>query len=381
MNIQRLLQKINDRRLMEEISLIDSDIPVLNEAKKSKYTPASADTKGKLHELLVGYHLRGGSHMSMHPGKEGESPKQAHDRLRTSVHPKEYKKIYKRAKRAAQHIFHTHVKEHGDVFDVHWTSQPGDIYRSTGIHSTQTEDASDIMIHSRKGTKVSHHGVSLKVSDSGSPHIPVANPGLKSTYGGEKIHASHRKRIGKMFPQLRGKSISEQRKIVKANPKLHAKLKIENSKTLKRVTSHLHKKLSGMSGKELSQHVRKHVLAAEQTPLQRMGHHHIRHVTYFKGGKQQHHSYNPHTQWDHMLKDHKNLSVKKGGTSVHFMHKGKVFASHRMKFTSQSNPQSGIKGSCNTAGCMLSHQSTHTPRKKKAIRAVAKIRKKRKSKK
>jgi hypothetical protein len=113
----------------------------------------SSDTKGKLHELLVGYHLKGGSHMSKHPDKEGDSPKQAHDKLKKTVHPTDYKKINARAKSAAEDI-RKQVEVGGHkIHDVHWTSKPGDIQRSTGIKSSQQQDSSDIVVTTRKKGK------------------------------------------------------------------------------------------------------------------------------------------------------------------------------------------------------------------------------------
>lgn len=110
----------------------------------------SSDTKGKLHELLVGYHLKSGNHMSKHPDKEGDSPKQAHDKLKKTVHPDDYKKINARAKSAAEHI-RSQVEVNGHkIHDVHWTSKPGDIHRTTGIHASQQEDSSDIIVTTRK---------------------------------------------------------------------------------------------------------------------------------------------------------------------------------------------------------------------------------------
>lgn len=110
----------------------------------------SSDTKGKLHELLVGYHLKGGNHMSKHPDKVGDSPKQAHDKLKSMVHPDDYKKINARAKSAASDI-KKQVEVNGHkIHDVHWTSKPGDLHRTTGIHASQQEDSSDIVVTTRK---------------------------------------------------------------------------------------------------------------------------------------------------------------------------------------------------------------------------------------
>lgn len=129
----------------------DEETPQLKEAsEKTEKRKVSSDTKGKLHELLVGYHLKGGTHMSKHPDKEGDSPKQAHDKLKKTIHPDDYKKINTRAKSAAEHI-KSQVEVGGHkIHDVHWTSKPGDIHRTTGIHSSQQEDSSDIIVTTRK---------------------------------------------------------------------------------------------------------------------------------------------------------------------------------------------------------------------------------------
>lgn len=110
----------------------------------------SSDTKGKLHELLVGYHLKGKNHMSKHADKVGDSPKEAHDKLKKTIHPDDYKKINARAKSAAEDI-RKQVEVNGHkIHDVHWTSKPGDIHRTTGIHASQQEDSSDIIVTTRK---------------------------------------------------------------------------------------------------------------------------------------------------------------------------------------------------------------------------------------
>jgi len=370
MNIKQLKDKFITETLILNFVQNDAEYELLYlvEAKKAAKS-ASSDTKGKLHELLVGYHLKG-DHMTKHQDITGESPKQVHDRLRDQIHPDEYKKIHKRAKTAAAHIREEHLKAHGDVHDVHWSSKPGDIHRSTGVHSSQKEDASDIIIHTRRGKKITHHGVSLKVSDSSNKHVPVSNPGIESTYGGAKILESHRRHILKKFPKLRNKGSAERREIMEKHPRIRSYIRGRNTKTLKRITSHLHGKLSEMSGKDLAHHIKTHVLQSHPTPLQREGHHHIRHMTYHSGGEQKHHSYDPSTAWSHMIDDHKNLSVHKSGTRILFKHKDKTFAVHRMKFTSQSDPHSSIKGSGSTVGEISS------PSKLKKVMSIKKKRKK-----
>jgi hypothetical protein len=93
-------------------------------------------------------------------------------------------------------------------------------------------------------------------------------------------------------------------------------------------------------------------------------------MTYHSGGEQKHHSYDPSTAWSHMIDDHKNLSVHKSGTRILFKHKDKTFAVHRMKFTSQSDPHSSIKGSGSTVGEISS------PSKLKKVMSIKKKRKK-----
>jgi len=128
----------------------EKSIKHLKESSLPQKGKVSSDTKGKLHELLVGYHLKHGIHMSKHSDKEGDSPKQAHDKLKMQVHPEDYKKISARAKSAAEHI-RKQVEVNGHkIHDVHWTSKPGDIHRTTGIHASQTEDSSDIIVTTRK---------------------------------------------------------------------------------------------------------------------------------------------------------------------------------------------------------------------------------------
>jgi hypothetical protein len=139
----------NDSETCEDI--YDEDFFELNEETIQPVEgKVSSDTKGKMHELLVGYHLKGGKHMSKHEDKIGDTPKQAHDKLKKVIHPNDYKKMNARAKSAANDI-RKQVETNGHkIHDVHWTSKPGDIHRSTGIHATQKEDASDIVITTHK---------------------------------------------------------------------------------------------------------------------------------------------------------------------------------------------------------------------------------------
>jgi hypothetical protein len=313
---------------------------------------SSSDTKGKLHELLVGYHLNGASHMIHHEDKNGETPTEVHDKLKQSISPEEYNKISERAKSTANDIKRQVETGGHKITKIHWTSKPGDLKKSTGIEASQTQDASDIVIHTSDGKKPKFHGVSLKVTDTAKKQIPVSNPGIKSTLGGEAIHKEHKESIIKLYPELgKARNKDERKQIVKNNPKMASDIKARNQKTLTSIAGNLHSKLSNMNSEDLVQHIRNHVLASNKTPMQEQGHSHIRHTTYEKGGEYQHHSIDPSLHFEHILQDHKNISAEHSGTNIHFYHtdpksgKKTKFASHRIKFSSQSDPLSSIKGS------------------------------------
>jgi hypothetical protein len=312
--------------------------------KKPVNEKVGNDPKGVLHELLVGYHLRGGKHMVRHNDDANRTPKQAHDDNRAKVTPEQYKEIHARAKSAAEDIKKRLGKK--EVKDVHWTSKPGDIKSSTGIEASQKQDASDVVIHHHDGT---HTGVSLKVSDS-SKKVPISNPGLEeSTYGAGKHLEAHRKVLHKTFPKLKTMSVAERKdwhKNTTASNK--AKIKDMNNKVLDKMAGHLHKALKSKTQEEVVDHIRKHVLKAFKTPMQEAGRgEHMRHSTAGTGGKYSHDSIDPSKHYEHILSDPKKIRVHvdKAGQGVAFSHNGKVFARHRMKFGSQSDPLGGVKGS------------------------------------
>ena len=310
----------------------------LSEATETTNT-ISANTKGVMHELLTGYHLNGGNHMEKHHDVNGHSPKEAHDQLKSTLSHENYKKINDRAKAAADDI----KKRIGHpIKHVHWTSKPGDIHRSTGIHSTQKQDASDIMVSDKHGK---HHGISLKVTDGNSGHVPVSNPGMESTHGGEKILAAHRENIKNQHPELKKLTNAASRKEwAKANPEAHAEIKRQNAHVLHSIAEHMHKHLTSGTHEDLVAHIRTHVLHAHATPLQQAGHNHIRHTTY---GNHSTNAINPAAHHEHILADpkHINLKTERSGAAISFYYKGKKFAQHRMKYNSQSDPLSVVKGS------------------------------------
>jgi hypothetical protein len=317
------------------------------EAVSKPKSEMSPNTKGVLHELLVGYHLNGGKHMDRHPNAEGESPQQAHDRLKNSVSKEDYTLANSRAKAAADDLRKT-AERHGPIHSVHWTSKPGDLHRSTGIHASQKEDASDLVIHTKnKKGQIKHHGVSLKVSDKPGVDVPVSNPGIESTLGGKALHDAHKANILKQHPKLAGMTCPVARKeYLRKNPAANEDVRQRNTKLLNDLGKHMHTTMSNMPTEKLADHIRHQVLHAHATPMQAQGHNHIRHTTTGTSNFRFAHA-NPALDHEHILKDHKNITVKQHGAGVVFYHKGEPFARQRVKFSSQSDPLSSIKGSGN----------------------------------
>jgi hypothetical protein len=304
----------------------------------------SQNTKGVMHELLVGYHLRNGKHMDSHPDSNGMSPQEVHDNLRSQMTSAEYDQISNRAKSAAVDI---KKQLRGRIHKVHWTSKPGDLGRSTGIEASQKEDASDIVVTTKDPTHPSgfrHHGISLKVTDSrpSAGEVPVSNPGLESTYGGKDILDQHRAQILSKHKGLRTTTNKAARKEFMANnPKASTDIKKRNSAVLNSIAENLHSKLSAMKPKALVSHLR-NILHAHPTPMEQESHVHIRHTTYGDGT---HSSIIPSQEHEPILNTPKHITVERRGTAVVFSHRGVPFAKHRLKFESQSDPLSNIKGS------------------------------------
>jgi len=319
-------------------------IDLIEETKNN----VSNNDKGILHEILTGYHINGGKHMTHHKDSNGDTPEQAHDKIKAKIHPDDYKKIHDRAKSAAEDIKKKLPADH-TIHKVHWTSKHGDIHRSTGIHSTQKEDSSDIMIHTKKSPsdKATYHGVSLKVSDNSNKNIPSSSLGIKSAGSKAKeLHDRHKSDILKAHPILTGKNKAARKAELNSNPKMKADIKQRNLKLLHNVAKahadELNHKLTKGNHEEVVKHIRE-VLHAHKTPLQKAGHNFMKHTTYQTAKGTQHHANNPGEEHEHILNDHKNITVKSSGGAVHYYHKGKKFATQSHKFDSQSDPLSNLK--------------------------------------
>jgi len=339
----------------DEDDINPDDIPwddKIHEAVKKEKEFTSND-KGVLHELLVGHHLLG-RHMNKHEDKDGDTPKEAHDKIKESLFKKhgshdEYNRLNDKAKSAAEDI-RKHAEKNGyKIHDVHWTSKPGDIKRSTGTEASQKEDASDIMIHTHKGDKKKYIGASLKITDGTNKHITASNPGMEATHGAQHIVDKHREDLLKAHPELIGVKNKDKRKaMMNANPELKQDIVKRNHETVTKIAKHLHDHLANGSKEDLVHHIKTHVLQSNKTPLQREGHDHIRHTTYMSGARQGrktlHDTINPSEHWNHILNDHENITVQHSGGNIHFLHNGKKFATHRIRVSSSSDPMTSFKG-------------------------------------
>lgn len=281
------------------------------------YEGASSDVMGKLHELLVTKHLNSGSS----PEHE-ESIKKLHNDM-TDEEKSEHDS---RAKFAADKI-KDHLKSLGhSVKSVHITSKAGDIGRLTGTEESQQENPADIMVKTHSG----HHiGYSLKVSNKKNQKVPTGNPGHGETDKQLGVSTGHhyssaRDELEKAHPELAGKSKVEQKAMIKTSPKMKATATKIGTEAIGKIRDTWHESLSKMKTSDLSDHIRNNLLHANKTktPLYKSS-------TGGSGGNYSSHMTHPETQYDHLLKDHKNLSVEKTGTgSISFQH---------------TNPKTGVK--------------------------------------
>lgn len=366
--MKTLKEYILEQLLFEEIEyLLES---AYKKDDPTKVGGVTNNTKGVLHELLVGKHLSG-KHMEIHhlindkTGKK-ETPEEAHNRLKSQIHPDDYKRISGNAAAAAEHIKAHVASTHAGhkITHVRHTSKAGDTEKETGVAANQKEDSSDIYITTKHPTtgKIVKHGISLKVSDKSSKNVPSSSLGMESAGNhGRDLYKEHQKKVHQIALDLKDvkkeehhKDISDARKewAVK-NPEKHATIKKENAKLLHSVAS-LHAKelqdhLKAGNHEHVINHIR-HVLAAKKTPAEKEGKAtFIKHTTYKTAKGAQHHVSDPGKDHEHILNDHGNISVEKSGGSVHFYHTDpktgvkKKFASQAHKFDSQSDPLSPLK--------------------------------------
>jgi len=329
----------------------------------SKPGGASSDTRGRLHELIVGGLLNGGQHMDRHkaehPTKPGkfETPEESHDRLRDSIHPEDYKKIVNTARSAHDDIRkQLEVNGHKISYARH-TSKHGDTERETNIPATQTQDSSDIYVttkHPKTGEETKH-GISLKTTEKSNKNVPSANPGMEHMgTAARSLYKAHQLKINAMHPALAKLNPAGKKAWGKANPDKLKGIKVENRSLLSSVAAAHAKELQDHMASGNHKHVTDHIrmlLGAHKTPAQLGSNASFRkHTTVQTAKGTQHHTSDPSESHEHILNDHKNISVHyDGGASVHFRHThpvtGKVttIVSHTAKLNNQGEPLSVLK--------------------------------------
>jgi len=277
----------------------------------------SSNDKGVLHELLTGKALNNGEHMS--PDAE-----KAHDELKNKVTPEEYHNHVKMAEGTANHL----RKRFGPISSVHWSSKPGDIGRITGVHESQQENPSDIILRHPDG---GHTGISLKVSKKKNEKVPVGNPGVGATDTALKTNAKRhyvkaKENFENEFPELKGKSDKQKKLAIKANPKMRERAEHHSNDAIGKIRDEWHDSLQNMSKHELAHHLR-HSLHANMTKI----------PTYkvTTGGTGEDHSIEVEhsaTKYDHILNHPEGITIHKAGNnSIEFRHNGQKFMRHRIK--------------------------------------------------
>ena len=134
---------------------------ILAEALKGS---ESADDRGKLEEILTGFHLNGGKHVKhFREESTGKTPKQVHDKIvekyfsepdsqgNIGTEHEDYKETLERTRELAKRIKEHLENEHGASFDeskghiphVYWTSNPNDPEKVTG---TKSKTRADLML-------------------------------------------------------------------------------------------------------------------------------------------------------------------------------------------------------------------------------------------
>jgi hypothetical protein len=295
------------------------------------------NTKGVLHELLVLRHLKDDAVTDEHA--------QELDKHQSRIYKKDFTAANQRAKIAAKDIVKLIEDENQTIENVFWASKSGDITRITDIETSQKEDASDIVIK----TESKYFGISLKVS-SNTKLLPTSNPGIWAFFGAEKMLYEYKKELMNNYPSLKSAINKKARKAI-----MNSWSEDERNSHSENRTSALHSimeytfsQMKELDGSILADHVRNTILAAHKTPMELLGHTHIRHTTLDrKTGIECFHE-NPYSYYDPYLRNDDKigleLDVDLCGTYIRFISNKKPLATQRAKFGS-SEPLSSIKGS------------------------------------
>ncbi len=140
-----------------------------NKKPRSITSKVSNDDKGKLNELLLAYHLNG-KKLPDHFRSESENtdhagtPQDVHDRLKKKLedagHGAAYDEINANAAQMANHIIRRATQHGHTISHVHWTSNPHDHEKLTGVKDKNSN--ADLILTLHKNGKKTYHGISAK---------------------------------------------------------------------------------------------------------------------------------------------------------------------------------------------------------------------------
>jgi hypothetical protein len=313
----------------------------LKEEKLKFDSGSSINNIGVMHELLTLKHLNGGKFPENFVNKNNQSPKNYHDIIKQNFTEDQYNYLDTLARKTADHI-KSQLPSHAKNLTVHWTSKEGDITKVTNIHSTQHDDASDLVVSYDDHTHPTgkrYVGVSLKMKKG--KNLFIKNPGLEDIPGSNVIHQEHKRKIASEFGHILTGSVKDKKDMLKSNPELKSKIVKYNNKLLNDLTDRAYEHFSNMNQEQLHHFIR-HTIHAHETPMQKYGHDHLRVITNRKTGKID--SYRPNEHFDDFMKNNPgNIEVKRNGFTLNFYKNGKHFMSYRRKLESQSNPYSSVK--------------------------------------
>jgi len=277
----------------------------LEEAKTTAKNLSTSDLNGKIHEVLVAKHLNGGKFID-------DYHKDHHDKLMYQVGgstSEKYKDEHKKAQHATEHI-----KKHLGVSSfkkVGIVSKAGDIKKFTdGKHNlSQHEDASDVMVQHHDGT---HHGISLKSTQKHGAQPGVHNEGHKAVDKRLGVDTTHhikgaRQKIVNQRTEMAGMNDTQAKAHLKTDETANVVASEHGRTALKNIRDDWHGAYQKMTSKDRAHHLR-HLLHA--TPNQ------IPHIRAHASGQNADHKtqvHSPSTHFDHILKDHANIHMKKAG--------------------------------------------------------------------
>lgn len=317
---------------------------------------------GTLHEILLGKELNGGKHMPGLRDNMGTLPKQKHDEIKKSLRPDQYREALSRAKAHADHIKDYFRKNHGledkHIHNVHWVAQPGTSYQVTGVDSGMSEDPSDLVITAKNGNKKQFHTLSVKSSQKRDSNV-LANSGAAALHGVDNDSiVGFRNKLGKIVPNIGTSSYERRQKLAKAGPKAQEAVTGTVRKYLEGTAKNTVKHLNTLDQKGMESYLRKHVLSAQKTPVQEkgMGTHH-RTTIYGGDGNYEFETHDPSTDYDHIIKDRKNITVHHDGVGMEFRHKGEVFAKNSVRLANHEDPFSSLQTYSKLRGALWKEHS------------------------